>query len=388
MNQANIVTKSTKGGHSVKKSVFVVAMAVALVFLFAASAYASFLAPTRARTWNWMADYYTWGSPDGGGLPGVSTATGYDGGLLSTVGANPSNPGVHANYLANTAKCGVCHSVHRARGDGIMLLNTNNATCAGCHIIGSTVTNLVVNWGTGPHGGGNPLTCQARACHVDNPHGAGGSQWAIVAAKLLNAATDALLVTPTANAVASGISATELDVLAGAVWPESTRSLVRTGYNCNICHSSTTLAVLNRGWSELRHANIAATASPLVPKQGHIGVADTSVGVELWRSGSVTTTHTETIQTAFAPVSDCESCHDQRDSRASSGFTFPHGQLVSAPSTSNMPVGTRAFLWMGYSGGAGQTLTPITLADERAYDGNCLKCHRSTVGDAGVGLTY
>lgn len=382
MKQATTHKFLTKGDYSVKRrSVLVIAMAVALVFLFAASAYASFLAPTRARTWNWMADYYTWGSPIGSGVAG--------GTLLSATGANPTNPGVHANYLANTAKCGVCHSVHRAAGDGVQLLGTNNPTCAGCHIIGSTVTNLVVNWGGGPHSGGNPLACQARACHINNPHGAGGSQYAIVAAALLNPATDALLVTPTANPVASGISVDELNAVAGSVWPDSTRSLVRTGYNCNICHSSTTLAVVNRGWADMRHTNAAGFADPLVPKQGHIGVAGITVdAAELWVSNGVTTTVVETTQTAFAGVSDCESCHDQTDPQTSTGFTFPHGQTTAAGAGSNMPDGTRAFLWMGWSGGVGQTLTPITTNDMKAYDGNCLKCHRNNAGTAGVGLTY
>lgn len=380
MKQAMTHKFLTRGEYSVKRrSVLVVALAVALVFLFAASAFASFLAPTRARTWNWMADYYTWGSPIGSGVTG--------GTLLSATGANATNPGVHANYLANTAKCGICHSVHRAAGTGVQLLGTNSPTCAGCHVVGSTVTNVVVNWGTGPHSGGNVAACQARACHLDNPHGANGSQYAIVAAALLNPATDALLVTPTANPARSGISVAELDGL--GTWPASTRSLVRTGYNCNICHSSTTLAVLNRGWADERHTNIDGTASPLVLKQGHIGVATPNVEVEVWTSpAGVSTTVTETVDTAFAPVTGCVSCHDQTDPRTRSGFTFPHGQTTAAGAGSNMPDGTRAFLWMGFSGGAGQALTPITTNDMKAYDGNCLKCHRDNAGAAGVGVTY
>lgn len=327
----------------------------------------------RPATWNWRNDYYAWtmGGQDGRGT------------ILASIGANPYNPGVHGNYLANTAKCGVCHSVHRARGDGVMLLNTGDPTCAGCHLIGSTVTDVVVNWGVGPHGAGDPASCQARACHLDNPHGANGSQYAIVSQKLLNPATDALLVTAVAEAGSSGISTTELNAQPGSLWPESTRSLVRTGYNCNICHSSTQLAVVNRGWAEPRHANIDATAQPLVLKQGHIGVAGVSVDTsETWRPG---VWHDETTQTAFAPVSDCESCHDQTDDRTRTGFTFPHGQTPVG--ASNLGAG-RALLWMGWSGGAGATLTPITTEDMKAYDGNCLKCHRTSAGDAGVGVSY
>ena len=327
----------------------------------------------RPATWNWRNDYYSWTM---GGQDGRGTA-------LASIGANPANPGVHGGYMANTAKCGICHSVHRARGDGVMLLNTSDPTCAGCHLIGSTVTNVVINWGTGPHGAGDAASCQARACHLDNPHGANGSQYAIVSQKLLNPATDALLVTAVADPGASGISVTELDAASGSVWPESTRSLVRTGYNCNICHSSTQLAVVNRGWTEYRHLNIDATTQPLARKQGHIGVAGVSVDAsETWGSG---VWHDETTQTAFAPVADCESCHDQTDDRTRTGFTFPHGQTPVG--ASNLGTG-RALLWMGWSGGAGATLTPITTENMKAYDGNCLKCHRTSVGDAGVGVTY
>ncbi|PKQ36641.1 MAG: hypothetical protein CVT59_11805, partial [Actinobacteria bacterium HGW-Actinobacteria-1] len=96
-------------------------------------------------TWSYP-DYYSWttGAGDGSGTP------------LSEVGANPANPGVHANYLANTAKCGICHSVHRANASGVKLLNTATATCAGCHKAGtSTVTQVLVSWQTGgPHSSG------------------------------------------------------------------------------------------------------------------------------------------------------------------------------------------------------------------------------------------
>ena len=187
MKQAISRVFDIKGGTVIRKrSILFLASAVALVFAFAAPAYASVYfdpaAPTgsretRARTWNWQHDYYSWGmfmslpAP-----PGANSTT-----RLADVGANPTNPGVHANYLANTAKCGICHSVHRARGDGVHLLDTANATCAGCHVGAPTVTDAQVTWGAGgPHGSASTATCAARSCHMTNPHGAGGSQHAIV----------------------------------------------------------------------------------------------------------------------------------------------------------------------------------------------------------------
>lgn len=373
MKQVISRTFGAKGGMvNHKRSFLFVALTVALVFAFAASAYA-YLAPTRARTFNWMTDYYTWGTPVGGGVFVDSVTTP----RIQDLGANPANPGVHAGYLANTAKCGICHSVHRARGDGVKLLNAQFGVCAGCHMTGSTVTNVVINWASGgPHSSGNPALCLNRACHMANPHGAGGSQYTIVAEKLLNPYTDSMFTTALANPTSSGITVAALD---GTVWPDSTESLVRTGYNCNICHASTMLAVVGswtaagetRWWAEDRHRN--ATDHAPVSKTGHPGI------------GSTAATSRAGVPIAWAPVTDFESCHDQTDAATRSGFTFPHSQTPVG--ASNMGTG-RAFLWMGWSGGAGQPLTAIADGNQKAYDGNCLKCHRNNAGDAGVGVTY
>ncbi|MBF4510335.1 MAG: hypothetical protein ISP10_07685, partial [Aeromicrobium sp.] len=96
-----------------KKTLIVVALAVALVLAFAATAYA-----TSAKTWNYSTDYYTWGSMPGSGNTGT---------MLINLGDNPTYPGAHAGYTANTAKCGLCHSVHRAKVGGVKLLNTDTA---------------------------------------------------------------------------------------------------------------------------------------------------------------------------------------------------------------------------------------------------------------------
>ncbi len=53
---------------------------------------------------------------------------------------------MHANYLANTAKCGICHSVHRAAGAGTKLLPTDNTTCGCCHLAGTAITTKLVTW--------------------------------------------------------------------------------------------------------------------------------------------------------------------------------------------------------------------------------------------------
>jgi predicted CXXCH cytochrome family protein len=213
------------------KKVFVVVLALALTFAFATSAYA-----TTGKFYKGGVDYYTWLNPTGSPTPGTSwVASG-----LSALGANPTLPGPHANYLANTAKCGICHSVHRANGAGVKLLPTADATCAGCHTGSTAVTAKIITWanvnldwvptytagvldesplaggGGGPHNdpvwdtvlpeliaanGGAPVFaypapsyalepfsrygCFTRRCHATNPHGANASQYTIFAQKLL-----------------------------------------------------------------------------------------------------------------------------------------------------------------------------------------------------------
>jgi len=222
----------------------------------------------------------TWGAPDYY-APDTRAGPGGRGDYLRWVGDNPTYPGVHGGYKATTAKCGVCHSVHRARGDGIFLLNTSDATCTGCHRAGATtVTNVVITWETGgPHGSGDNAACTSIGCHLNNPHGVGGSQYQIISQKLLNPATDALFTTALASPATSGITAI---ALSGTVWPDSTESLVRTGYNCNLCHTSSMLAVVGswtvdgetRWWAEDRHRNIGDHAP--VSKTGHPGVGSTA----------------------------------------------------------------------------------------------------------------
>jgi len=319
----------------------------------------------------------TWGAPDYY-APDTRAGPGGRGDYLRWVGDNPTSPGVHGGYKATTAKCGVCHSVHRARGDGIFLLNTQDATCTGCHRAGaSTVTNVVITWEAGgPHGSGDNAACTSIGCHLNNPHGVGGSQYQVISQKLLNPATDALLTTALASPNLSGITTT---ALSGTVWPDSTESLVRTGYNCNLCHTSTMLAVVGswtvdgetRWWAENRHQNIGDHTP--VSKTGHPTV------------GSTTATSRAGLPIAWAPVTDCESCHDQTDSSTRTGYTFPHSQTPRGTSVTGT---SRAWLWMSWAGSAGATRQPVASEEQKAFDGNCLKCHRSAEATAGVGITY
>lgn len=342
-----------------KKFLPVVLMAVVLTFASVATAYA-----TSAKTWSSNPDYYSW-----------TTVSDRDGSVLGTVGVNATNPGVHANYQTTTAKCGICHSVHRANAAGVKLLNTATATCAGCHKAGSsTITNVLVSWQTGgPHSSGQDASCNSRGCHLNNPHGAGGSQYKIFAAKLIKSAVDVAVAPALVDPIASGITVADLNADATSVWDAKVRSAVVVGYTCNTagCHVQTMLTVLKKGYSEDRlktYGSVTDTSS--VAKTGHMTVAAANEA-----SGS------------YAAVTSCTSCHDQTDSASRSGFTFPHSE--TAFGTSNVTASgeaTRAYLWMTVADSVTGAKTGMLATNNKAFDGACLKCHRDGAGN-GIGLT-
>lgn len=323
-----------------KRTILVVALAVALTFAFTASAYA--MDASAFET-----DYYTWAQ-------------------VSGLGANPANPGVHANYLATTAKCGICHSVHRARGDGFKLLNATVATCAGCHAAGTgTVTTKLVSWqGGGPHSSGNPALCAQRACHATTPHGVGASTYPLFAAKLINVGVD-VVVGPIATAGTNGFDVQDLNAVPAPTnltpLTEAERQAVVAGYTCAQagCHQDTMLTVLVKNHAEAR-------LDPAVNKTGHLSVAAFNAAAASYKA-----------------VAGCTSCHDQTDGGTTSGYTFPHSQTAQGATN----LADRAYLWMGRSGYLNDMLVPVGQL-EKAYDGTCLKCHRGTDGLTGIGKDH
>ena len=99
---------------------------------------------------------------------------------------------------------------------------------------------------------------------------------------------------------------------------------------------------------------------------------------------------------SYAPIAGCTSCHDQTDSAntVAGNFTFPHGQVAAGASNlttdgiNTVPAGSgvRSRIWAGYSGSVGAPLTFTAGTNQKAYDGQCLKCHRDGAGN-GIGLT-
>jgi hypothetical protein len=484
-----------------KRTLLVVVLVVALTVAFATSASA-----TTGKFFKGGVDYYTWTNPTGSPSPGTAwVASG-----VSTIGSNTVAPGAHSNYLATTAKCGMCHSVHRAAGTGTKLLPTGDASCAGCHTGGTAITAKIItvgvvnmNWrfgaglpafssgGAGPHndaldtmygdgewdGISTPPSpsfstepferygCLTRRCHATNPHGANSSKYTIFAQKLLfnntvaqddeewlaehgtaksgtyggdDAVYDALGATDAsvqrfadANPTAVQLSGSNIlikKVDAGettfrAPNPAETRALV-AGLTCgrpsnpgtgeDECHAEASYAIIDKSIKENRNHGTKISgnngSNPLYPTPAMDPVNGSNnffrtdnTGGEATGFGGNDNRDSKTGHVAgafaavpgagsYAPIAGCTSCHDQTDSAntVAGNFTFPHGQTPTGVTNATAVNGTtgtmvRSRIWSGWSGAVGET-KKVTDSTTKAYDGQCLKCHRDGAGE-GIGLT-
>jgi len=91
---------------------------------------------------------------------------------------------------------------------------------------------------------------------------------------------------------------------------------------------------------------------------------------------------------SYAAVTSCTSCHDQTDSAARSGFTFPHSETAFGTSnvTTDGVTPSRAYLWMTVADSVTGAKVGMATTTDKAFDGACLKCHRDGAG-LGIGLT-
>jgi predicted CXXCH cytochrome family protein len=498
MKQASANTSINKGASNMKKTTLVVALAIVLTLVFATSAFA-----TTGKFFAGGVNYYKWTTPTSVTFNGVTSTAVIKSGV-STVGVNSLNPGVHANYLANTAKCGICHSVHRAAGNGNMLLPQADTSCAGCHTAGTAVTTKIITWtpapvdwtpvtslvasmpgsawwaaatpkqrlaasinttasggafardhdisladaqsqgglssrysAGGPHndsladmigdgfwdGTGTPplptyegyrYGCATRRCHLESPHGVGSSKYKLFAAKLLfngNPAEDG----GTFGGLDASIMATTIagDITINGAAPDAAeKKALVTGLTCgrpsNVhggedeCHAEASYAIVDKGIKENRNAATGLSSTDYRTDNTQAEVAgfggnDNRTSKTGHVAGSF---EASTTEGSYAPIAGCTSCHDQTDSNntVDGNFTFPHGQTPTGNTNLKMAAGAsadgttgtghRSRIWSGWSGGVGadKTVTYSNPAGQKAFDGQCLKCHRDGAGN-GIGLT-
>ncbi len=239
-----------------KRTLFVLALAAALVFAFSSVA---------------MAKYAGYGyNIDGTNHVGYLS---WSGALLLNPAQATDPGGPHGGYTATTVKCAVCHSVHRAASPqaaagvgSYWKLTPGGQSCVACHTAtGANPSALVVEWPSVYAGGGPHMSfnCMGQ-CHA-GVHGALASEYGSAAKFLLNPNVDPAttngfgLDDGLADAISTGnlgggVTAANLDV-----WPAATenqqgvRAMV-TGYLCAQagCHTASQFAVNVDGYAGAR----------------------------------------------------------------------------------------------------------------------------------------
>jgi len=398
--------KLNQGVLSMKKTLFVAALAAVLVFAFAASAFAygpvfnggtlppggtfsnyNTYAPRTSQTLVWDA------VQDGGAY--LSWALG-ESWSQDTAGSP------HANYATTTNKCAVCHAVHRADSAGTVLTAWNGSaagsgdmiatgSCVFCHGPAATFTNvkIQVNGGPGaytlsPHG-----RCQR--CHTPSPHGAGASVYPTLAQKLFNTEADDALA---ADMGSNGLVLADFE-LAG----DSAKAVTMgSGYLCTACHDNAQDPVVF-AIGETEALPTIAGLGTQSPVTGHrVYAMNTNTWNEAGEYGayySGTTDAAGDSTVAFNNANGCKSCHDATTAWGSKAF--PHGYVGTGGTGLTSGSSDAALIWMlaGADADDGKVVASTNGIGQGngknaalTSDGLCLKCHLSGDRTAGVGVTY
>lgn len=355
-----MINTNSQGVSNMKKSLFIGALAVALVLAFATSAFA--IGPFYSAVYE-------------------NAGNNIDGKYLSWAFAEtlPGNTGTspHGGYAANTNKCAVCHSVHTAEVGGSVLTAFGPYTsyaqgCVFCHGDGNTFTDVVITADPSgyisPHG-----TCSR--CHALNPHGVGTSEYVTLAAKLLNTNGDGEIGTDL-SAGANGLNVGMFDGTGDVV----TGGVLGTGYLCSNCHSQA----------------FAVNTPSHDPAGGGVftGHRVTAMATADWNQALYGGSYSTAAAVAYKNANACTACHD---AQTAGGYAaFPHGYVDAAGDLLPKTVAGSSYIWLtiGEDALAATTLlegiepeTGIGNANLLTEDGLCLKCHRSGTG-SGVGLTF
>lgn len=401
MKEMNTI-KINQGVLSMKKTLFVAALAAVMVFAFAASAFA------YGPVWS------------SGTSSNTNYNSNYPGYLKWSLGEamspdNATSP--HGNYATTTNKCAVCHAVHRADAAGTVLTAWNGTagtgemkatgSCLFCHGPNASFTSVRI---VAEHNGPFTLSPHGRCqrCHTASPHGAYASVYPVLSQKLINRQPDAAIAQDLA-ANNNAMTADMFDLSDPA--KVSAGVTLGTGYLCTYCHDNGNDPVVFAVNKDGATPSIAADLSSS-PVTGHrvLAMATTTWNEDgaygAFYSGTDYFTGSATAagnsQVAFnsvanATTSGCKSCHD---AKATDGRTaFPHGYVTAAgaPAASS-DASAGAFIWMTAAADADDARTAVTKYTDAVgnpnnsgvatEDGLCLKCHLSGDKSAGVGVTF
>jgi hypothetical protein len=397
-------------GGSVKKTLFVVALAAMLVFALAGSAFAGVNHSGQQRL---GAAAIAPANVGGVPTPGAGTNTYED--WNTALGDNATNGNSpHGNYTTTTVKCVVCHAVHYAApgnatvasglqsADTLLRVKASDA-CVFCHATtGQAVNGTPVYDGLGgaitaPGAtGGNTTTghiigTNCSYCHT-NVHGAGADhsvasldgfllklmpQTSVT--QTFQAPTDTMLDAITAidhAAVNQGFNAG--DALAGTIgdYASTNSSTLReqaVGVFCAECHNGA-------------YATGAAGATTNIQGSGSVSYSGHRIAAAAttnWNAdGSKSSGLVQNQTVAWAAATNCKSCHDANDTFGNKAFPHSWG-------------GTKMWLTSAADAGAPSENLPLggganayNTGSPQLSDGVCLKCHVAPNGTDGVGITF
>ncbi len=397
-------------GGSVKKTLFVFAVAVVLVIAFAGSAFAAGINHSGQQRLGAAAPAPA--MVDGVSVPGAGTNTYED--WNKSLGDNATNGNSpHGNYTTTTVKCVVCHAVHYAapgeatvasgnqKADTLLRMKASDA-CIFCHATTDQAVNGrpvydglgVAITGAGATGGntttGHIVGTNCSYCHT-NVHGANADH--TVASldgyllKLMGAtdvqgtgaSTGNMIEAITAidhNAENQGFAAG--DALAGTIgqYAADNTPVLReqaVGVFCAECHLGA-------------YATGAAGASTNVYGSGsgsYSGHRIAAAATTDWNAdGSKSSGLVQGQAVAWAAATNCKSCHDAKDTFGNAAVPHSWG-------------GTKMWLTSAADAGAAKTNLPLggganayDAGSPQLSDGVCLKCHVASGGTAGVGITF
>ena len=353
------------------------------------------------------------GAPVGGvgtnpanNVAGVGTYTYMDWSTgLGTNGVVGNSP--HGNYTTTTVKCAVCHAVHNAAAGGapvgsgqtadtLLRMKASDA-CGFCHgQTGTAVNGTPVYDGIytasmlsgGSQNTGHAVGTNCNECHA-SVHGVGeDDSVASLAGYLLKKQTNgpstdiySSMSAIETTAVAQGFAAGAALGATPATYQSTNTSTLReqaVGVFCAECHNGAYATVAAGAQTNVAGAGTAAFS-------GHRIAAAATTN---WNGpgNQVSSSALTGVAVAWAPATDCKSCHDATDSFGATAF--PHswgGTKMWLMSASNAGA---AKTTLSYGTAAGSGYNPTSASAPQLTDGVCLKCHVAGGGAAGVGVTF
>ena len=374
---------------------------------------------------------------------GTNTYADWNPTLFGNAQTDPNQPNYagnspHGNFTTTTVKCVVCHAVHYAAPGGVpigsgqdadtLLRNRADAACIYCHATADEAVNgTPVYDGLGGllpgHTGGDSLTVSyghqigndCHECHssvhgtgadhsiasldgflLNLPYGANLSTPHAIMMKVPTSAHAATTLTLPATSMADIISNLEFGAASegftASPLPHSLGDYTSTnsaalreevvGVFCAECHEGAYVTGAPGATT-----NVWNTAPGVAQTPGFYTGHRIGAGIETspaWNADGSKSSGAFSGQVAWAAADNCKSCHDATD--LFGNVAFPHAWG-----------GTKMWLMSAaYTGGPETSITPIVPIQDNApstqspqlQDGVCLKCHVSSDGSSGVGLTF